>query len=354
MSYIITEKHHSLTISLKTTYQYKSNLKLGVYVNDSTSVHSPIYSATSTTDGVVFNIPYSDFSIGNEITAIRVYTNSTTDLWDTREGVNILLNGDDYSVSKAENNAVVIDPVTDGEIKEMPCRSEQFAIKFTDVGDYSLQGFYVGNDFVEYATTDEFNFKVSEQSVSPTPTEDVIKLEFENPNLSNMVWNDKTRIAYVLTKNGQPMASETVECLFGRSIWSEVTNSKGVASNTNHSIDAGTYQFGAYYVDDGHIVAKTVYKTLTVKKANANITYTNSTISRNGTLNIWIKDQYGSPITSENVSVYVNGKLKSKKTDSTGKISFKLTAKGTYKFKVVYKGNKNINSKTVSFNKTVN
>lgn len=344
---MIGDAKHTLRINLKTNYQDKSNLKLKCYVNNSTSAHSPTYSATSTTDGVVFNIPYSDFIIGDEITKITVYTNTTTDIWNTREGVNILLNGEDSLVKGVEDGAVL-------DIGESPCRHEKFVIKFDEIGDYTLQGFYVGNDFVEYKTTDEYHINVSAQSTSSTPSTDVYKLEFENPNISKFTWNDKTPVVFILTKNGQPLSGETVECVIGNHIWSAETTSNGkVWQRLGESVTAGTYKFGAYYVDGTSILAKTDYKTVVVEKANANITYTNGNLHKNDTMSVWVKDQYGSPIVNEKVSIYINGRLWNFKTDSTGKFSFKVTYKRTYNFKVVYNGNANIKAKTVSFSKVV-
>ena len=343
----INDKYHSIQVNLKTEYANKSNLKLQCYINNSTSPHSPTYSATSTSDGVSFTIPFSDFNINDEITKIRVYTNTTTDIWNTREGVNILINGDDALVKGVENDSIL-------DIGESPCRHEKFALNFDKIGDYSLQGFYVGNDFVEYATTDEYHFKVSPQSISETPSTDVYKLEFENPNISKLTWNDKTPIVFILTKNGQPVSGETVECLIGNNIWSADTTPQGkVWQRLGESVTAGTYKFGAYYVDGSTILAKTDYKTVVVEKANANITYTNGNLHKNDTMSVWVKDQYGSPIVNEKVSIYINGRLWNFKTDSTGKFSFKVTYKRTYNFKVVYNGNANIKAKTVSFSKVV-
>jgi hypothetical protein len=44
------------------------------------------------------------------------------------------------------------------------------------------------------------------------------------------------------------------------------------------------------------------------------------------------------------VQLYVNGKAKDYTTSKNGTISFKMTAKKTYKFKAVYKGDKNHSS----------
>ena len=350
MTYLITDLIHHITVNLETTYQYKSNLKLNTYINDSTTI-AHTYSATSTTDGVIFNIPFSDYQVNDEITKMTLTTTASTDIWDTREGVTILVNGENESVMEADNNAIILDSETNQPILVNPVHTEQFGINFKDFGDYTIQGIYVGNNLVDLSTTDEYNFQIKGE-IDGGANDGSYALKFQKKNLTKMVWNDKTKINFVLTKNNQPLASKTVEMVTPISIRSEDTNSQGVTGYLNTGFKAGKYKLGAYYVVGGTIVAKT-YKTITIEKAEAKITYTNGTVSKNGTINIWVKDAYGTAISNEKVSVYVNGKLKSKKTDSNGKISFKVYKAQTYKFKVVYKGNANIKAKTLTFSKTV-
>lgn len=343
MSYLIKDNNHQLTINLSTNYQYKSNLVLNTYINDATGIHSPSYSATTTTDGVVFNIPFSDYEVGDEITKITVSTSSATNIWDTQEGVNILLNGDESLVKAVEDSVIA-------EIGESPCRHEQFSIKFDNTGDYTMQGFYVGDNFNSMATTDEYHFKVD----TAQSQDGEYSLVFQNPNLSTLIWNDKTKVNFILTKNGSGVGGKTIEAVTPSTVATGETDSKGITGWMNVNYPVGTYQIGAYYVDGGHIVAKTnPYKTITIKKANAVVTWTTGVIAVNGTLDIFLKDQFGTPLSNAKLSVYVNGKLKSKTTNANGKVSFKLTSAQTYKFKVVYKGNSNINSNTTTFNKVV-
>lgn len=348
MGYIIKDRHHRLIVRLRTKIAY-TYFTLKVYVNDSETAHSPTYSATAITNGVLFNIPFTDFTVGDEITNIRVLCDGL-DIWKTNEGVNILMNGDDYSVQRVENDSIVENTY------DNPVRTEKFAINFDTTGDYSLQGVYVGNNATNLATTDEYVFKVgtATPSSSPSPTTDVYTLEFVNPNIKTLVWHDNTRVEFILKKNGVGLSGKTVEQVAPSGIPTGETNADGICAFTNSNYNVGKYSIGAYYVEDGHIVAKTnPYKDIEIVKADSEITYTNGTISRNGILNIWIKDEYQNAIANQRVSVYVNGKLKAKTTDVNGRIGFKLTKAQTYKFKVVFGGTSNINGKTVTITKVV-
>jgi hypothetical protein len=124
-------------------------------------------------------------------------------------------------------------------------------------------------------------------------------------------------------------------------------------SFTNTGYNAGTYKIGAYFYDyqdsaDKKVVDST-YKTITIKKADPKITY--STVTKKGqTQYIYFRDNKGNRLPNESVPVYINNKLYTKKTDKNGNIAIAMNTTGNYQFKVAYKGNKNLNKKTVKFN----
>lgn len=340
MSYLIKDNYHTLTVSLETNIS-ASSLSLKTYINGSTSVYST-YSATAVTGGVVFKIPFSDYSIGDEITNIRVVSSANIKSYNSNEGINILLNGEDYAVRTVSNNTI-------SSTYTNPVHTEKFAIKFNEEGDYTLQTAYRGNNATNSSYSDVYHFIVN-TAVSGT---DSYALEFVDKNLKELTWNDKTLVKFILLKNGVGVSGKTVESVTPSVVSTATTDINGETGFTNNNYDAGTYKIGAYYVEEGHIVAQSEYKEITIKKADAVITYTEGTVSRNSKFYIYLKDSNGDAIKNEKLSVYVNGKLKTKTTDSSGKISFTPTKAQTYKFKVVYNGNNNINSKTLTITKVV-
>lgn len=288
-------------------------------------------------DGVHnWNIPLSNYSIGDTLSEFTV---SISDVkpWELDEGVTILLDGKEYDV----------------------IHSDYFTLNLDKEDEYTLEAVFSGNDKLEMATTGKVRFKANQPTVeNPSPSQTgKYSLKFKNPNLSTLTYNDGKEIRFVLTQGGVPVRGKTIECVTPKEILSSDSNKDGEVYYTNKGYNAGTYKLGAYMYDyqdraDKKIVDST-YKTITIKKANPNITYTTATIKKGEKVGIFVRDNKGNRVVNEKVPVYLNGKLYTKTTNSNGNIWFKMTNTGTFKFKIAYKGNKNLNKKTVTFTKKV-
>lgn len=295
-------------------------------------------SKTSTiNDGVhTWTLPLKIYSVGDVLDDFKV-TLSNKYLWQLDEGITILLNGEEYGTT----------------------RTNTFDIKFDKSGKYTLEAVYKGNDMVGMATTGVKTFQVTDppnSSDSQVHT-GVYLLEFVNKNLKTLTYNDNTKIEFLLTQGKTPVKAKTIEKVTPTKILSSDTNAKGKVSFINNGYNAGTYKIGAYMYDyqdktDKKIV-NSVYKTITIKKADPKITYSTATVKKGQKVGIYFRDNAGNRLTNEKVPIYINGKLYNKKTNANGNIWIKMTNTGTFKFKVAYKGNKNLNKKTVTFTKKV-
>lgn len=296
-------------------------------------------SKTSTiNDGVhTWTLPLKIYSVGDVLDDFKV-TLSNKYLWQLDEGITILLNGEEYGTT----------------------RTNTFDIKFDKSGKYTLEAVYKGNDKIGMATTGVKTFQVTDppNSGDSGGNTGVYKLEFDNPNLTTLTYNDKSNVVFKLTRGGTPVKGKTIEKVTPTKILSSDTNAKGKVSFVNTGYNAGKYKIGAYMYDytdtaDKKIV-NSVYKTITIKKADPKITYSSDASVKKGTkVGIFFRDNQGNRLTNEKVPIYINGKLYNKKTNANGNIWIKMTNTGTFKFKVAYKGNKNLNKKTVSFTKKV-
>jgi hypothetical protein len=209
------------------------------------------------------------------------------------------------------------------------------------------------------AMTDKKTFRVTQPSVeNPNPSQTgKYKLEFVDKNLKTLTYNDGKEIKFRLTRGGTAVRGKTVEKVTPTKILSSDTNKEGIVSFSNTGYPAGSYKIGAYMYDyqdsaDKKIVDST-YKTITIKKADPTITYTTASVKKGQKVQIKFKDNKGNVVVNEKVPIYINGKLYNKKTNKNGNIWIKMTNTGTFKFKVVYKGNKNLNKKTITFTKKV-
>lgn len=331
LSYIIEDRNDNLIINL--TSDIASPLSLKFRRNG--TMQSAKYSTIN--EGVHnWTIPLSNYSLGDVLSDFTLST-SNKSLWEYDEGVTILLDGKEYD----------------------NIHSNSFTMNFDKADEYTLEAVYVGNDKMAMSSTGKKTFAVSQPTIeNPSPTQTgKYKLAFKNTNLSTLTYNDGAEIRFVLTQGGSAVRGKTIECVTPKSIRSIDTNKNGEVFYYNTGFDAGKYKLGAYFYDyqdraDKKIVDST-YKTITIKKADPRITYTTATVKKGQKVGIFVRDNKGNRVVNEKVPVYLNGKLYTKTTNSNGNIWFKMTNTGTFKFKITYKGNKNLNKKTVTFTKKI-
>jgi len=285
-------------------------------------------------DGVHnWTVPMSNYSVGDVLSAFTIST-SAKKPWELEEGVTILIDGAEYDTIHSDN----------------------FKYTFDKADKYTIEAIFKGNDVLAMSTAGKQTFQVTQPTTtnpSPNPPSGKYLLEFVDKSLKTLTYNDGKNIEFRLTQGGHPVKGKTVEKVTPKSILSSDTNKNGIVSFTNTGYTAGTYSIGAYFYDyqdssDKKIVDK-VYKTITIKKAEPNITH-NTVTTKGQNLYIYFRDNKNNRLPNEKVPIYINGKLNSKKTDKNGNVVIAMNNKGNFKFKVAYKGNKNLNKKTVSFN----
>ena len=331
MSFIIENQSDDLIINI--TSNISSALSLSFKRNGTTQT-----AISSTINKGVHNwtIPLSNYSLGDTLSNFTVSITGKKP-WELDEGVTILLDGKEYD----------------------NINTSSFTMNFDKADEYTIEAVYVGNDKLGMSSTGKKTFAVSQPSVqeqSPTQT-GKYKLVFKNKNLSTLTYNDGAKVEFVLTQGGYPVIGKTIEKVTPKSILSSDTNKNGEVSFTNIGYNAGKYKIGAYFYDyqdsaDRKIVDST-YKTITINKANPTIHYTGDEVKKGQKVGIFFRDNQGNRIVNEKVPIYLNGKLYTKTTNSNGNIWIKMTNTGTFKFKVAYKGNKNLNKKTVTFTKKI-
>lgn len=362
MSYEIKDRYHTLTITITTDIADYGNLYLNVFKSTNLSTTSDM-TCVATNQRILDNGKYVyDFIIRNNQKTGQSYTfnigdvldrfecihtgsNNQIDVWKTYEGVTVLLDGEYYKTIKS--NDIMADPVTGdsyGYVK----------LKFTEPKDYSLQCVYQGNEQSKIAYTTQEHFIVdSPAHASPTPKiTGKYALVFYNPKiLSNLSYKDNKNIYFKLTRGGQPVGGKTIEIVAPNgAVKTSVTDSRGIVKITNNRYNAGKFQLGAYFIQDGKIQCKT-YKTILIRKADPKITFNHTplkdsdgTYQKKERVYITLRDNFNKPIKKTKISVYHNNQLKSIKTNDKGYASIDCGV-GRHNFKVVYNGTTNLNKK---------
>ena len=371
----ITNNTQRIVIKLATNTNktLRMSYKSQAYVNGLPSGSSVSHTVSPTTsDGKkVFTINLNEYNVGDELKEFKVYAynSSTINLWDAHEGITILLNGEETEVMPVYNNSIeTTTEIVDGEtittpIKVTELHRNKFALNFKEDGEYTLQAVYRGNNSTEMSSTTPLHIHIQQPTSSgggTTPVTGVYKLEFVNPNIKTLTYDDKSTIQYKLTRGGVPVSQKTVEKVLPTgSIHSSLTNSNGIVSMVNDGYDSGKYKLGAYFVDsedvddDNQIIVST-YNDIEIVKATPTLWHTTSPVNLGTKLQIKLKDSHGNNMANESVIIYINGSPKTSKTNDSGNIWIGFKKKGTYKIKAVYNGNKNHKAINQSFNFKVN
>lgn len=317
----MTDLHHNLIINLDT--DTTSTLYLDVIANE---VSTPL---TYTLQNGKFTVPFSDFSVGDELT-FMIRTPTDTPLWKTHEGVKILVDGEE----------------TDTTVNS----SGQFSLTFKNHGEHDIQAVYLGNVYNDFAKTEKKHFQVKQPAtISGDPENDgEYNIKFVQNSTPSLTYNDSSTIDYQLTKGGVPLANKIVQAVVpqGANI-SLKTNGQGIVTFTNnYSYDVGKYKIGAiFYNPSTNKIITSTFRDVEIKKGTA--TWTDnatdgSTFYVGGKYKATLKYR-GTPITNTKVDLFVNGNKTTLTTSSTGMIVYYFKAQGTYDLKLVYKGDKNMN-----------
>jgi len=319
---IITDRSKTISIRLQ------SNITdtLYLYWKKNGTLSSGLASTYNSTEKVhSWTVPCTTFSLNDSVTDFQVKLNGSVGLWKLNEGISWLVDGE--WVDKTYTNSKTI--------------------SFPKTGRHTVQAMYKGNDTFNMAVTPLKSYKIGGG----------YELKFENENL-NLSYKDRQRVNFKLTYNGSPVSHGGVYMVRGLPYGSDElipTTSTGVAGYVNNQMYAGATQLGAFYVDDGNVVAQ-VYKNVYIHKSDPYIVDEGDlTVNKNDYITIDFKEVYsnGDPIVGEKVTVYINGAKFTRVTNEQGKIGFKATQKGTFKFQVAYRGNDNLNAKTYKFTKKV-
>ena len=148
---------------------------------------------------------------------------------------------------------------------------------------------------------------------------------------NSVYYNGNYKVTLTDSNTSAPLANRNVSFLINNVKYSSKTNAKGIAS-VNVKLNPGNYAFSACFAgDDAYGPSNNLsgqLKVLTTIKANDVTKYYKSAKSYKATY----LDANGNALKNRKVTITLNGKKYSKKTDSKGAVSFPIDLKpGTYK-----------------------
>lgn len=218
-------------------------------------------------------------------------------------------------------------------------------------GTYSFIAVYVGDEQHTYSVSDAISvsvgevykdFKKPEQSGGGGTTGDYV-LTMNCP--SEMTYRDGTKVVFTLTKGGKPVKDKTIEMTDFNYTNTSMTDKNGQVSFSNNRAKnhAGKWTLGAKFWDGGNKPYRSVYKTVTVKKATPEFHVNHEAKDTKGSFSVNLRDSknHNIKLSKRNIVIKVDNKEHKRVTNSNGSEAIAIKDKGTHKYICTFDGDKN-------------
>ena len=155
--------------------------------------------------------------------------------------------------------------------------------------------------------------------------------------------SSKTLTATLKDANGNVLANKKVTFTVNGKTYTATTNAKGVATVKLALTAAKTYTVAIKFAGDNVYAASTVSAKVKLNKEKTKVTAPKKTFKRSKKVKkvvITLKNSKGKAVAKKKITLTVNKKKYTAKTNKKGKatIKVKLTKKGTFKYKVKFAG----------------
>ena len=214
------------------------------------------------------------------------------------------------------------------------------------------------NDVVTivYAGSDVFAPSNTTLDLDIAPAREASVISAEDYTTYAIDYNAGERGGYfkvqLLDEKGIPLANKTVQIGFNGKVYTTVTNETGWAQLQINLAGAGTYTFAVAFLGDNEYNASFVVQKIIVNKKKTTISAASKTYkasAKTKSYTVTLKTDKGSSIdgktymaSGKKVTITLDGKTYTAKTNSKGQATFKLsiTKKGTFSTTVKFDGDK--------------
>ena len=152
--------------------------------------------------------------------------------------------------------------------------------------------------------------------------------------------------------SGKALAGKSVSISFNGKIYTATSASSGVVSFTLPAAAAGKYAVTMAFTGDSTYKGSVATSTISIVKQATKLTVAKKTFKKSATKKVTavLKDNTGKVLKGKKVTMKVNGKTYTAKTNSKGVATFKvkLTKKGTFKATTKFAGDAYYTAKTTS------
>lgn len=211
-------------------------------------------------------------------------------------------------------------------------------------GSVDLDLTYAGSDNY-YRTTLE-----SELQMGNTQTQTVIQASALKVNAINA---KSTKYTFTIKDStGKAVEAKIVSIAFNGKIYTATSNKDGIVSFALPTATAGKYAVTLAFTGDSAYKGSVAVSTISIAKQAIKLTVAKKTFKKSATKKVTavLKDSKGKVLKSKKVTMKVNGKTYTAKTNSKGVATFKvkLTKKGTFKATTKFAGDSYYTAKSIS------
>ena len=317
----------------------------GVYIYNSTFTNCGINGVVKTrqiSSCAISNCTY-DFPVRSDIPLVGPFYINSTDKSVIKTNLDVLANANTLIITLTDefNKPMVdyeVEIVTNGRVSYEYTDSSGKIILNNLLGNYSFEISYPGDEYVGYAPCKVFrNFTFAKSKLATA---------LAAPKVTATYNVAKNLVITLKDSNGKTLANKKVSVKVGSISKTFTTNSKGQASLNVATLVPKTYTAKVSFNEDDDYKGSSLSVKVVVSKGVTKLVAKAKTFkvkTKTKKFYVTLKDSKNKALKGKKLSIKVNGKTYTAKTNKKGVATFKITKlskKGTFKSKISFKGDK--------------
>ena len=331
----------------------------GVYIYNSTFSNcdtNGIVKARQASN-IVISKCISDFPASPDIpVASPFYINSTADRPVINTSLEVVASGNSLIITLTDESNkplvdVEIEVVTNGRVSYEYTNEDGKVVLSNLSGNYSFEISYPGDEYEGYTPASvNKTFSFTEINDNGTNNSEIapvkVATKLTSPNVS-AVYNVAKNLAITLKDaSGKALANKKVTVKVGSITKTLTTNKNGQVSLNVATLVPKTYTATVKFAGDSSYKASSASAKVTISKGVTKLVAKAKTFkvkAKAKKFAVTLKDSKNRALKGKKITIKVNGKTYKATTNKKGVATFKITKlskKGTYKSKIVFKGDK--------------
>lgn len=284
-----------------------------------------------------------DFPVSADIPLVGPFYINTTDRPMVKTYLDVAVNANTLVIALTdESNKPLVDfeieIVTDGRVSYEYTDNSGRVILSNLLGNYNFEISYLGDEYEGYAPCKVFrNFTFVKSKLATV---------LVAPQVSATYNVAKNLVITLKDSNGKALANKKVTVKVGSISKTLTTNNKGQVSLNVATLVPKTYTATISFKEDSDYKGASLSSKVTVSKGAAKLAAKAKTFkvkAKTKKLSVTLKDSKNRALKGKKLTIKVNGKTFTAKTNKKGVATFKITKlskKGTFKSKISFKGDK--------------